>query len=182
MKTGELKDIMAAGPIFKGMSADELEPLAEKCRRMDMDKDHVIFESGDEGTSLSVILSGAVRLTIPCGDMSLGAVGPGKVFGEISFFDPGRRLTGAVATTDVTFFTLKKEAFLELLNKQDTGALRLLRYMSELMAERLSDLHDRMERAARKLKRATGASASDKKGEQEKSEGILQGILNKLKL
>lgn len=59
---------------------------------------HVLFEAGDEGKEMYVVLEGQVDVTGE--EQVVETVGPGEIFGEMALIDYGPRSLTAVVRTD----------------------------------------------------------------------------------
>ena len=63
----------------------------------------VLFRKGDPGTTLYVVLSGAVRISAPSRqgqDAIFNLIPSGEIFGEIALLDGGARTADAVIIED----------------------------------------------------------------------------------
>jgi len=74
----------------------------------------VIFEEGSHGTAVYVLSSGKVEISKIAHDRKavLEILGPGDIFGEMSFIDPAPRLATAIAIED-TALELADKDFLD---------------------------------------------------------------------
>ena len=93
----------------------------------------ILFNEGDDGDQLYVVTDGKVKLgrTSPDGRENLLAIlGPGQMFGELSFFDPGPRSATATAVTDVELKSLGHEALSPVLNSHPDVAHALLNQLA----------------------------------------------------
>jgi CRP-like cAMP-binding protein len=83
--------------------------------RRAFDRNEVVFEEGDLGTSVHLILAGSffVRLEAAAGDpLIVDILGRGDIFGEFALFSSsGRRATGVAALTAGETLELEPEAF-----------------------------------------------------------------------
>lgn len=91
-----------------------------------------IFQEGEEGAYLFIVVSGAVRIT-KRGDLVstvLGELGPGTMFGEQALLDsrPHSATAVAVGITEVAVYD--KQTFLESLCRDPELALRVIGSMS----------------------------------------------------
>lgn len=80
----------------------------------------IIFYEGEEGATAYTILDGSVEILKhgASGEVVLGKLEPGEVFGEMSLFQPGSaRSATARAATDVIVDTIDAQDFLEQLNQ-----------------------------------------------------------------
>ncbi|MFC3615524.1 Crp/Fnr family transcriptional regulator [Lutimaribacter marinistellae] len=76
-----------ASPRLKSMLAAQAEEIR-------LDRGDVLFEQGDPGDALYVVLEGRLEcsfLSFSGRKLSLDLMGPGAIFGEIALFDPGPR-------------------------------------------------------------------------------------------
>ncbi|MCW2769365.1 MAG: Crp/Fnr family transcriptional regulator, partial [Aeromicrobium sp.] len=93
----------------------------------------ILFSEGDDGNQLYVVTEGKIKLgrTSPDGRENLLAIlGPGQMFGELSFFDPGPRSATATAVTDVELKSLGHEALSPVLNAHPDVAHALLNQLA----------------------------------------------------
>jgi CRP/FNR family transcriptional regulator, cyclic AMP receptor protein len=88
----------------------------------------VVFEEGEPGDSLYVVMAGKVKLGCPGpGRENLVAVtGPSDEFGELSLFDPGPRTVTATMVTDARLARLPNDALQHWVYTRPQIAMRLL--------------------------------------------------------
>ncbi len=149
-------EVLASVPFFALLDDQERATLAERIDEVSFPAGHNLFNRGDPGDSLYVVLSGVVEMWFKndTGDrIVLETARAGDFFGEISLLDGGPRNTAALVTEDATmlvvdrgdldeFFRLRPAAALDLLAA--TG--RRLRETSNLLARTASrDINDEME-------------------------------------
>lgn len=80
-------------------------------------KDTVLFEKGDYGKSLFLILQGSLEIRLYTNSSEykrLAKYGAGTYFGEISFISPGPRTAQAKILEDATLFELSQDALRRL--------------------------------------------------------------------
>ncbi len=102
-----------------------------------------LFDEGDAGDRLYVVLVGKMKLTRAASDGRenlLSVLGPGEMFGELSLFDPRPRTSSAVAVTDARLAALAHADLLNWLTGRPDVALHLLR----ALARRLRRANDVM--------------------------------------
>jgi len=115
--------------LFNGLDDTASSALESSMESVNLHRGEILFNEGDDGDKLYVIVSGKVKLgrSSPDGRENLLAVlGPGQMFGELSFFDPGPRSTTVTAVTDVEMRTLGHEALSPVLNEHPEVAKALL--------------------------------------------------------
>lgn len=165
-------DVLRQAPLFSGLddaasSALEASMTAQSLRRGD-----ILFSEGDDGDQLYVVTSGKIKLgrTSPDGRENLLAIlGPGQMFGELSFFDPGPRSATATAVTDVALKGLGHEALGPVLKDHPDVAHALLnqlagrlRRTNEVVGDLVfSDVPGRVSKALLDLAARFGREADD---------------------
>jgi CRP/FNR family transcriptional regulator, cyclic AMP receptor protein len=102
-----------------------------------------ILSQGEEGGSAFLIVDGAVAVTVGEGvnARTVGNLGQGEVFGEMSLLEPGPRSASVTAVTDTECLVTSYDDFISLIEKDPERAIefmktlvRRLRHMNELMA------------------------------------------------
>ncbi len=96
-------------------------------------KGTVIFQKGDAGKKMYVILEGKVKV-IDDGKV-IAVLGKGEMFGEMALLSPEKRSATVVAEESSSFFTLTAPAFHQLFTKP--VAIRLLLNIVGTLSERL---------------------------------------------
>ena len=88
-----------------------------------------IFERGEPGTHLFVVVEGEVEVVFE--GRVLATHGPGEIFGEMAIIDAEPRSATAVARTDCRLAAIDEKRFTYLVQSQPFFALDLLRVMAE---------------------------------------------------
>jgi len=94
-----------------------------------------IFEEGDPGDAMYVVIEGEVAVRVAGRDMSL--VGAGSIFGEMALIDDSPRSAAAVAKTDCRLVAIDEPRFMEMVQKTPRFALLLMRVLANRL--RLTD-------------------------------------------
>lgn len=113
----EKLDVITASPLFEMLSSGELARLAELARERHYAAGELVFEEGELGDSLFVIVRGELEVLRRDGDPSrpLSVLGPPAFFGEMSVIDKEYRSATIRART---------EAWLLQLTMQDLSTFR----------------------------------------------------------
>jgi len=100
--------------------------------------DEVIFDEGEEGQGLFVVLSGRVKITLPT-DMNnvLIELGPGAFFGEVALLDQSVRTAQARAIENSEIVALFRTEFYSLLETHSSIASRISFQLARVLAARL---------------------------------------------
>jgi CRP-like cAMP-binding protein len=164
--------VLSASPLFAALDAEGAQVLRETLIEKHVLKGQTLFEEGEPGDRLYVILDGKVKLghSSPDGRESLMAVlGPGEMFGELSLFDPGKRAATATALTDASVLELSNEQLMPwLAGRPEVAAAllqalaRRLRRTNEAMADLVfSDVPGRVAKALMDLGEKFGTVTPD---------------------
>ena len=88
-----MDDVLARAGIFQGVEPSAVAALTKQLQPVDFPRGHVVFNEGEPGDRLYIIVSGKIKLgrRSPDGRENLLTImGPSDMFGELSIFDPGR--------------------------------------------------------------------------------------------
>ena len=151
---------------------DAARALESSMSPLSLKRGEVLFHEGDDGNQLYVVTEGKIKLgrTSPDGRENLLAIlGPGQMFGELSFFDPGPRSATATSVTDVTVQSLSHEALTPVLSSHAEVAMALLnqlagrlRRTNEVVGDLVfSDVPGRVAKALLDLASRFGRKAED---------------------
>ena len=123
--------------IFAGTPAHELLAIAEATERVAYPAGAPIFEAGDRGDALYVVLDGEVEIARE--GRALSALGPLACFGEVALVDGSTRTADARASRPTRCLMLRAGRFEAILKRDGTIGLRVMR----VLAERLRDATER---------------------------------------
>lgn len=118
---------------FDGLSDDLLAVLARKAHERTLNKDNILFQKGDEGSSLFVVISGRVKIVtqdVDENEVILNKAGTGEIIGEMALLDYEPRSAGVVALEKTSVLELNREDFMEIMKGQPDLALSLIRNLS----------------------------------------------------
>ena len=126
-------DVLRQSPLFSGVDEDSAAVLEDSMAASSLDRGDVLFNEGDSGSQLYVVIEGKIKLGRTSADGRenlLAILGPGQMFGELSFFDPGPRSATATAVTDVELKSLGHDALSPVLVTHPDVALALLHQLA----------------------------------------------------
>ena len=103
-----------------------------------------IIAEGEAGDTAFLIVAGSVEVIIGTGAAakSLGVLGPGDVFGEMSLIEPGPRSASVRALTDAECFVTDYDAFVNSTQADPERAVQLMK----TLVRRLRQTNERMAR------------------------------------
>ena len=136
-------DVLSRAPLFEDLDEDGADALRSMVTDAELSRGDRLFDEGDAGDRLYVVLEGKIKLTRAASDGRenlLSVLGPGEMFGELSLFDPRPRTSSAVAITDARLAALAHADLLNWLTGRPDVALHLLR----ALARRLRRANDVM--------------------------------------
>ncbi len=136
-------------PFFQGMTIEQLDVLANVCEEILCEEDTRIFEQGDPGGALYVVVNGRIAIERAGrrrgSTVRLATIEANAYFGEMSLFDRGPRSAAAVAVQDTLMLRLRREPLLALLRRYPDLSLELINVLSQ----RLRDADDRIAKLTR---------------------------------
>lgn len=141
-------DLIAEIPMFEGLSDEDREALAKRLTEKTFKEKDMVFSKGEKGSSMYIVLSGAVQIFLPAADkdtppLVLKDLRTGEYFGELSLFDDKPRSASVVAMVETVLLELTREEFGEHLARSRTAAMTILGEMAERLRETNSMLSQR---------------------------------------
>lgn len=104
--------------LFEGLTDEHAELLMERSRVRTYAANTIVVSEGDEGNSLFVVQSGALKafLTDNAGrEVTLSLLDPGDYFGELALLDEAPRSASVAAVTKSEVLQIPRSAFLALI-------------------------------------------------------------------
>ena len=124
--------------LFKDLSMRELDVVDQMFHARHYLADEVIFDEGEEGQGLFVVLSGRVKITLPADVNSvLIELGPGAFFGEVALLDQSVRTAQARAIENSEIVALFRTEFYSLLKTHSGIASNISFQLARVLAARL---------------------------------------------
>lgn len=136
-----MDDILRTSVLFARLDDETAAELAGSMTEVRLRRGQLVFEAGDPGDSLYVIVSGRVKVVRPTGngrDTVLGVLGAGRIFGELAVVDEGGRDASAQAVDDVVLLRLSHQEANRWLEERPDWAVALL----GILAKRLRRAND----------------------------------------
>ena len=111
-------EILRQATIFSGLDEAAADSVESSMKTTKLNRGETLFNEGDEGTELFVVLDGKIKLGHSASDgreTLLAVLGPGQMFGELSLFDPGPRSATATAVVNPQVASLSHDALLPII-------------------------------------------------------------------
>jgi CRP/FNR family transcriptional regulator/CRP/FNR family cyclic AMP-dependent transcriptional regulator len=134
-------------PVFRNLSDRKLSRLVNDFSIIHAESGKAIFFQTDKSTELYIVLNGRLRVTLLSEsgeEFVLNELNEGDFFGELSLIDGQSRSATIIAQEDSSLGVLKREKFLEYVQKDPVIAIDLL----IALAQRLRQATEREERFA----------------------------------
>ena len=128
---------LARSPLFAGLPRRLLARLATRFFEKVYHPGEIVFEEGEPGRALFVVVEGAVeitRATAHGGAYVLNTLGPGDAFGELALIDDFPRSASARIGAPARLLILYKSDFDALIEGNSRIALVVMRNLSRLLA------------------------------------------------
>jgi CRP-like cAMP-binding protein len=120
----KLDSVLAAVPLFDGLSKRHLKRLAGLAEVADYMAEHTIVREGEPGDAFYVVLAGQAKVTT--NGKVVNRVLPGDHFGEISLLDGDVRTATVTSETPMTLLMLPRQRFVKALREEPEMAMNLL--------------------------------------------------------
>jgi uncharacterized membrane protein len=133
-------DLLAQIPLFEGLSDEDRQVLGQRLTEKKFKAGELVFEKGEQGSSMYIVISGSVQIFLPPPDKEtprvvLKDVRTGEYFGELSLFDDKPRSASVEATVDAVLLELTRDELGEHLQKSKGAALAILSEMANRLRE-----------------------------------------------
>jgi CRP-like cAMP-binding protein len=145
--TRDLTARLARVPFFEGLTEEALALIANATTEESHATGTKIFQYGDVGDKLFILLEGKVRISrevAGLGEEALAVLGPGEVFGEMSLIDEVPRSADARVHERCRMRVISKEAFDELLFLHKDLAYEVLWNCVRILSARLRETNERL--------------------------------------
>jgi ATP/ADP translocase/HEAT repeat protein len=133
LSTVEKLLVLRATAMFAKLRGDDLAPLAHVAEVVSYAAGDIIFDEGEAGDALFVVVRGMVAISK--GERILTRLGPSETFGEMSVLDEQPRSANARALVDSELLRIGSEEFAELLHEQVEIAEGVIRVLSKRLRE-----------------------------------------------
>lgn len=149
-----IEEAIGSAKLFEGISDPGKHALAATCRIREYRKKAVLFNEGEAGQAMFILLSGAVQLSklTPDGrEVVIKVIKPGEMFAEVVLFESNSYPVTATAAVDSEILIIPKRGILALLEQETfrndfiSALMRKQRYLGERINFLTSyDIEDRL--------------------------------------
>jgi CRP-like cAMP-binding protein len=142
-----LQDVLASVPFFGELTPAELDRIIALGRLVTYPKGVVVFQEGDSGEALYIVVDGSVRIgkVVPgAKEEAMAFMERGNCFGEMALFDEFPRSATAIAHQESRVLFIEKQVFLDLLRSDSVIARKILWAFCRTLSVRLRETTDRI--------------------------------------
>lgn len=130
--------ILRSVSIFSETPDDILAEVAALLRPLAFRAWEMIFQKGESGHSMYIIVEGRVR--VHDGDFTLNHLGPADVFGEMALLDAEPRVASVTAVEDTHLLRLDQTSFYDLMATRPEVARGVIRVLNRHLRSRVRDM------------------------------------------
>jgi len=131
-------EMLKSIPIFHKLTRKEILEVDELLHERVYEKNEIVFEEGDPGHGVFIVVSGKLRAD-PSHELMKMAVldiGPGESVGELALFDEGPRSATVVAVERTVTVALFQAEFSTLLTKNKNIGVKVLFEIARTISRR----------------------------------------------
>lgn len=134
--------ILRSIPVFRDLTSRELLELDELLHERVYEKGEVVFESGDIGHGVFIILRGRMRMNTngPPLEHAGAEFGPGDMLGELGLFEEAPRVVTVTAMKRTIAVALFRAELSSLLTQNKHIGVKLLFEIARTMSQRMRRL------------------------------------------
>ncbi|MPV37391.1 Crp/Fnr family transcriptional regulator [Georgenia subflava] len=140
------QNVIGTVPLFDALDEQGQAELRSLMSETTLRRGETLFNEGDPGDRLYILLDGKVKLGHTASDGRenlLAVLGPGELLGELTLFDPGPRSTTATAVAGTRMLQLEHGALMTFLESRPELAKHMLKALAQRLRrtnESLADL------------------------------------------
>ena len=141
MDQAQTVELLRDVPLFKDFSDEDLGHVANMTKRVEFAEGHTVATQGQMGVGFHQIMEGAAEV-IQDG-RTIGHLGPGEYFGEISLIDGGTRSATVTTTAPTTTLSITAWDFKRLIEHNHDVTKKLLVGLCHMLRTSRAQLEER---------------------------------------
>lgn len=138
----EASEILRSSDFFAASAAPAIRQLASQAELVRVPSGDRLFDKGDVGTAMYFVVHGRVRLHN--GEVVIGHLDPGAVFGEVAALSLERRSASVTAVGDTLLLKLEQDAIYSTLAAQPGAARSLIEALCARERQIIDEKFDRI--------------------------------------
>jgi len=143
-QTDQIDDILMKIPVFQDLKQGELRKIRHILHQREYKKNEVIFNEGDVGLGMYIIIGGSVEIVCEPESHILAELGEGDFFGELSLLDDSPRSASAITTTPCKIVCFFKPELLDLIDRNPKLGSKILFKLAWTISERLKITNEQL--------------------------------------
>jgi CRP-like cAMP-binding protein len=140
----EIDNILLKIPIFQDLNVRELRTIKRILHQREYKKNEVIFNQGDVGLGMYIIVKGTVEIVSGTAKHMLAELNDGDFFGELALLDDSPRSATAVSKTPCKMLCFFKPELLDLINRDPGLGSKILFKLAWTIGERLKSTNEQV--------------------------------------
>lgn len=136
--TDEKKLILRNTKLFATATEAILAQVGEVLETVTLKAGETLFEKGDWGTSMYIVVEGQVRAHD--GELIFNYLNKGDIFGEMAALDSGIRSTSITAEVNTTLFRLDQKPLYQLMSRQIEVVREIIHVLCQHLRDRVQDM------------------------------------------
>ncbi len=129
----EREELIRDIPLLARLPEEDVRALASRGRVRTFASGAIIFQEGDPGDSLSIVVEGSVRIVVSSAkgeEATVALLGPGECVGDLALLDGRPRSASAIAAEHSRALVVTREEFSRWLTQRPKAAFALLETLS----------------------------------------------------
>ena len=126
--------------LFQDIPSELLSQISQISKAKDYESGEVIFNEGDYGDSMFIVIEGEV--SIQKNGKSIALLDKGSSLGEMALLDNETRSAGATAKVDSVLLKINQDVFYELME----GNADIMKQIIRLLTSRIRDANSKLEK------------------------------------
>ena len=127
--------------LFENIPGELLSKISQISSAKNYDKDEFIFNEGDSGDSLFIVLNG--EIIIKKGEKIIAKLERGASLGEMALLDNETRSADALASKDSTLLKINQDIFYELMESNAD----IMKQIIKLLTSRIREANSKLEQS-----------------------------------
>lgn len=128
--------ILKTVEIFSDIPDEYLVELANIIDEIELKAGTVVFEKGDIGSSMYIIIEGKIKIHED--ETELAVLGDRQVFGELAALDPEPRLAACTAVENCRLFRVDRLTLFELITEHAKVAEAVIHHLCERVRQNVN--------------------------------------------
>ena len=129
----EREELIHDTPLLARLPEEDVRALASRGLVRSYPSGAVIFQEGDPGDSLYIVIEGSVRIVVNSAkgeEATVALLGPGECVGDLALLDGRPRSASAIAAEDSRALVVMRDEFTRWLTQRPSAAFALLETLS----------------------------------------------------